>query len=119
MIKQPCFSVIIPTYNRAAFLPKTIQSVTAQAFTDWEIIIVDDGSTDDTKDVVEGIAESRLRYIFQQNAERSAARNNGIRQAKGKYICFLDSDDQYLQTHLQSIYDFLKEKEFPVAMVFT
>lgn len=67
------FSIIIPTYNRAAFLPKAIESVLAQTYTDWELIIVDDGSTDNTKEVISQYSDGRIIYIYQQNAERSAA----------------------------------------------
>ena len=86
------FSIIIPTYNRAAFLPKAIESVLAQTYTDWELIVVDDGSTDNTREVVAQYNDERIIYIYQENAERSAARNNGISQAKGDFICFMDSD---------------------------
>lgn len=98
------FSIVIPTYNRASFLSIAIQSVIAQQYIHWELIVVDDGSTDQTKAVVEGFADARIRYIYQTNAERSIARNNGIALAKGAYICFLDSDDYYLPTHLSELY---------------
>ena len=110
MVKEPFFSVIIPTYNRAAFVLNAIQSVMKQVFSDWELIVVDDGSTDNTKDVVTGLDDQRIRYIYQQNAERSAARNNGIRHARGKFICFLDSDDVYLPNHLESFHKLILEK---------
>ncbi|MBR3979855.1 MAG: glycosyltransferase family 2 protein [Bacteroidales bacterium] len=94
------FSIIIPTYNRAAFLPKAIESVLNQTYTDWELIIVDDGSTDNTKDVVSQYSDSRITYIYQENAERSVARNNGIAHSVGEYVLFLDSDDYYLSNFL-------------------
>lgn len=97
------FSIIIPTYNRAAFLPKTIESVLAQTYTDWELIVVDDGSTDNTKDVVTQYSDSRIRYIYQDNAERCVARNNGIAHASGEYVCFLDSDDIYTEGYLSKL----------------
>lgn len=99
---MPFFSIILPTYNRAHFLPKAIESVLKQTFEDWELIIVDDGSTDNTKEVVAKYNDSRIRYFFQENQERSAARNNGIDQAQGEYICFLDSDDYYLPEKLSN-----------------
>lgn len=88
------FSVIIPTYNRASMLPKAIESVLAQTYPNWELIIVDDGSTDNTKELVANFIEKdgRIKYIYQENAERSAARNNGIKNAKGEYICFLEQN---------------------------
>ena len=97
------FSIIIPTYNRAAFLPKAVESVLAQTYTDWELIIVDDGSTDNTHEVVSQYKDERITYIYQENAERSAARNNGIVHAKGEYVCFLDSDDYYLENFLTDL----------------
>lgn len=96
-------SVIIPTYNRAAFLPKAIESVLAQTHTDWELIVVDDGSTDNTREVVSKYSDKRITYIYQENSERSAARNNGIAHAKGNYICFLDSDNYMLPNRLEKI----------------
>jgi glycosyltransferase involved in cell wall biosynthesis len=103
------FSIIIPTYNRAKLLPEAIRSVQNQSFGDWECIVVDDGSTDNTKQVVEEIINSdpRIKYIFQENAERSAARNNGIRNSSGAYICFLDSDDHFLPNHLNFLFEFI------------
>ena len=95
------FSIIIPTYNRAAFLPKAIESVLVQTYTDWELIVVDDGSTDETREVVSKYNDERITYIYQENAERSAARNNGINHAKGDYVCFLDSDNVMLPNRLQ------------------
>ena len=99
------FSIIIPTYNRASFLLRAIESVLAQTYTDWELIIVDDGSTDNTKDIVSQYNDDRIRYIYQQNAERSAARNNGINHANGDYVCFMDSDNLMLSHRLQLLAD--------------
>ena len=105
------FSIVIPTYNRANHLPKAIESVLAQSFTDWELIIVDDGSTDNTRELVASYNEPRIKYFYQENAERSAARNNGIRNAKGEWICFLDSDDFFLPNHLHVFSSFVKEHD--------
>ncbi len=107
------FSIVIPTYNRAAFLPKAIESVLAQTFAVWELIIVDDGSTDNTREVVSRYSDSRIIYIYQQNAERSAARNNGVNHAKGDYVCFLDSDNYMLPYRLENLADSItNESEF-------
>ena len=118
---MPFFSIIIPTYNRAKMLDCTIASIKNQTFEDWECIVVDDGSTDDTKDVVLNIIDKdpRIRYVYQQNAERSAARNNGIRNARGQYICFLDSDDRFLDRHLSCLFESINDKNQPIAMLFT
>ncbi len=88
-------SVIIPAYNHAHYLPQAIQSVLDQTYTDWEIIVVDDGSTDDTAAVVGEFTDPRLRYIYQENQGLSAARNTGIRAAHGHYLVFLDADDEW------------------------
>lgn len=101
------FSIILPTYNRAQYLPKAIKSVQEQTFSNWELIIIDDGSTDNTNEVVNSFNDPRIKYIYQDNAERSAARNNGIRNATGDWICFLDSDDYYLPNHLESFRQFI------------
>ncbi|HOV10900.1 MAG TPA: glycosyltransferase family 2 protein [Bacteroidales bacterium] len=118
---SPYFSVIIPTYNRAHIIARTLQSVKGQSFTSWECIVVDDGSTDNTEAVIKQWMgqDKRLRYIRQQNAERSVARNNGIKNACGKYICFLDSDDEYLSTHLSVLHDKIQVESEPVALFFT
>ncbi len=97
------FSIILPTYNRAHFLPTAIESVLNQTFGDWELLIIDDGSTDNTREIVKRYTDKRIRYIYQENAERSAARNNGIQHAKGEWICFLDSDDEYMEHHLATL----------------
>lgn len=102
---MPYFSIILPTYNRAHFLPKAIESVLAQTFEDWELVIVDDGSTDNTKEVVLAYQDPRIVYFYQENQERSAARNNGMSKAKGDFICFLDSDDYYLPEKLNNYKD--------------
>lgn len=105
------FSIIIPTYNRAAFLPKAIESVLAQTYPNWELIVVDDGSTDNTKGVVAQYSDSRIRYVYQENAERSAARNNGIANASGEYVCFMDSDNYMLPDRLEKLSSYITKEE--------
>lgn len=102
---MPFFSIIIPTYNRAHVIMRPIDSVLRQTFEDWELIIVDDGSTDDTKSIIESYHDNRICYVWQENQERSAARNHGIALAKGEWICFQDSDDEYMLDHLQVLFD--------------
>jgi glycosyltransferase involved in cell wall biosynthesis len=98
---MPRVSVIIPTYNRADFLPQTIQSVLDQTFHDFEILIIDDGSTDDTEHVVRRIDDSRVIYVRQGHSGLpSVARNTGLHHARGDYIAFLDSDDLWLSEKL-------------------
>jgi glycosyltransferase involved in cell wall biosynthesis len=90
-VRVPLVSVIVPTYNQATFLPAAIASVVEQTFPSWEIIVVDDGSTDHTPSVLDELTRRvpGLRVVPQQNAGRSAARNAGIRLARGRYLVFL------------------------------
>jgi len=95
-------SVIIPTYNRADYIVETIKSVLCQTYQKFEIIIVDDGSTDNTGDLIKLINDPRLKYIYQSNSGLPASpRNNGIKAAKGDFIAFLDSDDLWLPEKLE------------------
>lgn len=104
-------SIIIPTYNRAAVLITSIQSVLQQTYTDFELLIVDDGSTDNTDIIVESIHDNRIRYLkIPENKGVAAARNEGIRQAKYDYIAFQDSDDHWKPEKLEKQMAFLKQK---------
>jgi len=98
---DPFISVVVPTYNRAGYIGKTLKTLLAQAYEAYEVIVVDDGSTDNTEEVVRDIADSRLRYFKKPNAERGAARNYGARQATGRYVNFFDSDDLAYPNHLR------------------
>ena len=90
-------SIIIPTYNREQRISKAVQSVFDQSATNWELIIVDDGSTDKTKKAIEKyLLDERVQYFFQENSGVSAARNRGVELSKGDYLIFLDSDDYFL-----------------------
>ncbi len=100
--KRPLISVITPTYNRADFLGEAIDSMLAQTYDHFEMIIVDDGSTDDTRALVERYqSDPRIRYFYQENQGQSVARNQGIAASKGQYICFLDSDNAWLPVRLE------------------
>lgn len=99
-MNRPHFSVVIPTHNRAGFLSRALQSVLDQSWADFEIIVVDDGSTDDTAAMVRKCADRRVRLVQQPQGERAAARNKGIRLAQGEYIAFLDDDDLWAPTKL-------------------
>jgi glycosyltransferase involved in cell wall biosynthesis len=96
------FSVVMPAHNRARLLPRALASVVHQTLADLELIVVDDGSTDDTRRVVEGVGDSRIRYVHQQKLGAAAARNHGARLARGEYLTFLDSDDEALPGWLES-----------------
>lgn len=91
----------MPTYNRSSFLEASIGSILNQTFQEWELIIIDDGSTDDTKLVAKKFNDCRIKYYYQENAGRSNARNNGIKISLGQFLFFLDSDDHYYPNHLE------------------
>lgn len=106
----PEVSVILATYNRAEYLTRCIQSVIEQTYQDWEFIIVDDGSQDHTFEIVNPYLQQfdKIRYLKHKNRGAALSRNAGIKASFGKYITFIDSDDQYLPNHLQSRRDYLK-----------
>jgi glycosyltransferase involved in cell wall biosynthesis len=92
----------MPTYNQAKYIGEAIQSVLDQTYTYWELIVIDDGSTDSTDDIVANFNDPRIRYVFQTNQGASEARNEGIARTTGEYIAFLDADDLYLPDKLQA-----------------
>ena len=94
-MKSPLISVIVPTYNAELFLDETLESVLSQTYENWECIIVNDGSTDNTEKIAKKWCErdTRFRYIYKKNGGLSSARNCGIKESKAKYIAFLDADD--------------------------
>lgn len=108
-------SVIIPTYNRAYTIQRSIESVLNQSFKDFELIIVDDGSSDNTEEIVNGIKDSRIRYIKQSNAGAAAARNTGVCNAKYDYIAFQDSDDYWYPDKLRKQVEALKNNKADVV----
>src|SRR5262249_53633735 len=93
-------SVILPTYNRRETIRAAIASVQRQTFVDWELIVVDDGSTDDTVELIQG-CDPRLVLVRQENRGVNDARNTALLRARGRYIAFLDSDDEWLPHHLE------------------
>lgn len=113
MQENPYFSVVIPTYNRAHLIHKTIESVLAQEDTDFEIIVVDDGSRDNTEEVVRAVADERVSYYKKDNAERAAARNYGASRARGRYVNFFDSDDLLYPNHLTIARRLIEQKNEP------
>ncbi len=96
-------SIIVPTYNREKTLPRCIESVLNQSFRDFEFIIVDDGSRDNTEEVVRGYQDERIRYFKRTNHGIGASRNFGVEQSKGEYIGFIDSDDYYDLTFIEKM----------------
>lgn len=113
MSNNPLFSIIIPTYNRASFIKKAVDSILGQDFKDFEIIVVDDGSSDNTHDVISKIIDPRLKYFFKENEERAVARNFGIAKSVGQYITFLDSDDMVYSNHFSEAINLIEEYRSP------
>ena len=105
MSTQPRYSIVIPTYNRAGSVEQTLAGCFAQSFANFEIVVVDDGSSDDTLAVLAKITDPRLVVVAQENAGPAAARNHGMRKARGEYIAFLDSDDVWYPDFLQQAED--------------
>lgn len=116
-MSAPLVSVIIPTYNGSRFIKETVQSVIDQTYPNIEIIIVDDGSTDITPDILKSIKDTRITYIRQENTGVAKARNHGIDISKGDYIAFLDHDDVWLPHKLERQL-LLFKKNPKVAMVY-
>ncbi len=114
------FSVIIPVYNREKYITRAIDSILKQEFESWELILVNDASTDGTKKIIDSIHHPKIKAIHNEaNKERCASRNIGIAASMGKYICFLDSDDYHLPNHLSELYKIIQSKKFPEAIFFT
>ena len=108
-------SIIIPTYNRAEFLTEALNSIMSQTYKDFELIVVDDGSSDNTKEVVKNF-DGEIKYLYRKNQGVSAARNLGINEAKGEFLSFLDSDDLWERNKLEKQIDFFdKNKEAKVC----
>ncbi len=121
-MNSPFFSVIIPLYNREKTISRAIDSILNQTFQDFELIIVDDCSTDNSATKVREyqLQDSRIKYIKNEiNLERCISRNKGIQSTNGRYICFLDSDDYHLLFHLETFYRKIKEEKEPKAFLFT
>ena len=110
---RPLVSVIIPTYNRGWALGEAIESVLAQEYTNFELIVVNDGSTDDTRDILAGY--EGITVLEQSNQGVSAARNNGVNCSRGAYVAFLDSDDLWLPQKLSTQVDFFQKN--PEALI--
>jgi glycosyltransferase involved in cell wall biosynthesis len=117
---MPFFSVIIPLYNKEQFIENTLRSVLAQTFTDFEVIIVNDGSTDQSGQKVSAFTDERIRYVSKSNEGVSATRNHGISLAATDFITFLDADDywypEFLKTMKNNISDFPDQKVFSAAV---
>ena len=109
------FSIVIPTFNRADLLPETIDTILSQSFSNYEIIIVDDGSKDNTEEVINSKYNriSNIRYFKKDNEERGRARNFGFEHSTGSYVIFFDSDDLMQKNHLQTLFDVITKLDHP------
>ncbi len=107
LFRRPVVSIILPTYNRSKDLPRCLESVVTQTWKDWELIIVDDGSTDDSADYClrKVLEDPRIRYMKQSNRKQALAKNAGLQASFGSYLTFIDSDDVYRPHHLASRLD--------------
>ena len=106
-------SIIMPSYNTAKFIKETIDSVLSQTYTNWELIIVDDCSTDNTDEIVSQLADERIKYIKnEKNSGAAVSRNRALKEANGKWIAFLDSDDVWLPEKLEKQIAFMKENGY-------
>lgn len=109
-------SIITPTYNCAKFIGKTIESVLKQTYTDWEMIIVDDASKDNTEEIVNKYNDKRIKYIkLKENCGADVARNTAIEEAKGKYMAFLDSDDLWQAEKLKKQIQFMEQNNYNIT----
>jgi glycosyltransferase involved in cell wall biosynthesis len=118
MNNSPFFSIIIPTYNRAHTIAHTINSCIQQNFFDYEIIVVDDGSTDNTFEIVSPfITKYKIQYHKKLNEERATARNYGIDMARGKYVTFLDSDDVLYSDFLTNAFEKITTNNYPEFVI--
>ena len=116
---QTVFSVVMPAYNTAATIGAAVDSVLAQTRPDFELIVVDDGSTDETSTLVEAIRDPRLRLIRQENRGAAAARNAAVVEARGRYVSFVDSDDLWLPTYLETMASTLELASPEVGFAYT
>lgn len=106
---MPFFSVIIPLFNKAAYIKRTLDSVLSQTFKDFELLVIDDGSTDEGGSIVASYTDNRIRLIHQQNTGESAARNRGIYEAMAEWLAFLDADDEYFSGFLEKMHKAIVE----------
>jgi glycosyltransferase involved in cell wall biosynthesis len=117
--QYPLASIIIPSYNTAAFLPQTLNSILSQEYSNIEILVIDDGSTDNTRDVIRPYLRNGVRYIYQENSGGPARpRNTGIQNAAGRYIFLFDGDDLMLPSKIARSVEFL-EQGYSVGLLFT
>jgi glycosyltransferase involved in cell wall biosynthesis len=116
IMTNPYFSIIIPTHNRSRLILDTLRSLQVQTFRNFECVIVDDGGSDDTADVVASLDDARFKYIWKEHGERGAARNHGTKNSAGDYVYFLDSDDFLAPDGLRIVHNHTVKKRPPVVI---
>ena len=110
--ERPKVSIVVPVHNAEIFIKETINSVLAQTYQDFELLLVDDKSTDESVDIIKSIKDKRIKLIeLKDNSGAATARNTGIEEARGRYICFLDADDLWKENKLEKQLTFMKEKD--------
>lgn len=120
VIEEPFFSVILPSYNRYNMLKIAVESVVNQLYMGWELIIVDDCSTDKEYEMLDSLRTPRIKVIRNhKNLHKGGARNEGIKIAKGRFVCFLDDDDYYLPNHLEIFYNYIISNNVIEGLLFT
>ena len=112
------FSIIVPAYNVAQYIEECVESVLNQDYDNFEVIVVDDGATDETPQIIDSLAQKskKVKVIHQKNAGLSAARNTGLNHAKGKYITFIDSDDFVGEKYIEVLYKIIIESCADISM---
>lgn len=113
---MPYFSVVIPVFNKENFIGNTLKSVLSQTFSDYEIIVINDGSTDQSEVIITAFSDQRIQYFLKENQGVAKARNYGLSKAKGDFICFLDADDFWYPDFLETMYAY--SQRFPEQQVF-
>lgn len=108
---KPKFSIILPTFNRSYILWKAIQSVVNQTYPYWELIVIDDGSTDSTYKMVREFKDDRIKYFYENNGGPCVARNKGLEYTRGDWICYLDNDNEYREDYLYYLNEHLLHSE--------
>lgn len=114
---SPTLSIVMPAYNHQQFVGEAVESVLNQTFADFEFIIIDDGSTDNTADVINSYKDDRIQYYYQENQDAYNALNNGIAKAKGRFVAILNSDDVYMPNRFERIFEF--QKQYKAHCLFT
>lgn len=113
---KPYFSIVIPTHNRSRLILDTLRSLQVQTFRNFECVIVDDGGSDDTADVVASLDDARFKYIWKEHGERGAARNHGTKNSTGEYVYFLDSDDFLAPDGLRIVHNYTESRRPPIVI---